>query len=265
MAISKQNKVILTQMKIAGNGAYLRVTPDAMTVPDAARNLLREPNADSLRGELVKLSDKVGDETLSGASSLAKDKGYYKLHNWASGGSPFRRFKDDELTDFFEGLFTTLAAVSLSLTPGDSPWWQGEPVQLSRADLFHGHLIWDTSAPFADLLFLFHAKEYPSDIERTKAGFAKLLEPGRYKDFDTSSPEFKYRCSIYSLRLNRLYILKLSDNGSPYRSFVAEPDLTVDENPLRIDQDDLGECVADINHFPNDGVPLFFCTRPSSK
>lgn len=265
MSISEKNKIVLTQMKIAGNGTYLRVTPDAMTVPDAAKKLLLAPNADSLRDALINLSDKVSDETLSGESSLAKDKGYYKLHNWASGGAPFRRFKEDELTDFFEELFTTLVAVSLSLTTGNSPWWQGAPVQLSRADLFHGHLIWDTSVPFADLLFLFHAKEYPSDIESTKAGFARHLESGVYKDFKTSSADFKYRCSIYSLRLNRLYILKLSDNGSPYRGFVANPDLSKTYNPLRIDQDDLGECVADVNHFPNDGVRLFFCTRPSSK
>jgi hypothetical protein len=260
---TEQNKALLTRMKIASDDGYMRVTPKAGTPPDAVSRLLKLDSADKLRAELVGSSEKVSDDVLSNGSKLPKDKGFYKLHNWASGGSPHRRFTSEAVTSFFEDLFTTLSAVSLSLTSGDK-WWKGGHVKLSRADLFHGHLIWDTSAPFPDVLFLFHAKEYPSDIEESKSGHAKAIDSASYVDFKATSPEFKFRCSIYSLRTDRLHILKLSDNGSPYRSLVADPDLSKSQNPLRIDQDDLGVCVADVNYFPADGVRLFFCTRPTS-
>ncbi|MFY0529110.1 hypothetical protein ACN28I_40095 [Archangium gephyra] len=261
---TQQQKITLIQLKLGGDSNYLSVTPDVSQLPEDVSKLLNLPSAEKLREELSKLSDKVTDDALSNASTLAKDKGFYKLHNWASGGSPFRRFKDDEITKYFEELFESLVGVSASLAANKDPWFEGDSIALNRADLFHGHLVYDTSAPLPDILLLFHAKEYPSDIEEFKSNTAKLLEPQAYKEVKTSSKGYKYRCSIYSLRFNKLWILRLSDNNSPYRSLVNDPNLNAHQNPLRIDQDDLGECVSDINYFPNDGVPLFFCLRPRS-
>ncbi|OJH40265.1 hypothetical protein [Cystobacter ferrugineus] len=263
---TQEQKVALSRLKAATSGSrYLSITSDVATPPDCVSGLLGSFTGDQLRDQLERLSDKISDDALNNESTLAKDKGYYKLSNWASGGRAFRRFKEETVTDYFEELFEMVVAVSMSHQSGSPPWFDGEHIRLSRADLFHGHLIFDNSTPSAqDVLLLFHAKEYPSDIEPNKSQFAKTLEPGNYEEFKTSSADFKYRCSIFSLRHNKLWMLRLSDNGSPYRDLIANRQLTAPQNPLRLEQDFLGDCVADINFFPNDNSRLFFCVMPRS-
>ena len=168
--------------------------------------------------------------------------------NWASGDSASARTFDQAITDFFQRLFQEII--------NNCP-----EILLSEVDLFHGHLI---STP-NDLLLVFHAKEYPYDLEFAKYKAALKINPS-VKQFYSSDDAYKTRNIIWSLKQNHFYQLDTSP-GSPFHDLIKSeiydfaPDLVVKANALQ--QEYLGDNIADINYFTNfDGKTyLPFITR----
>jgi hypothetical protein len=198
----------------------------------------------------VTLSEEVAAGGLSQASSLSQEKGFYKVENWASGGAPFRRFENEALTEFIDELFLMVAATLARVT--------GEPPAkiVRRHDLFHGHWVYSDAAK--DILIVFHAKEYPENLEQFKAGTAKVLEGANYERFVSSDRRFKLRCPIWSMKQNKLFSTDFTASDNPYRDLLDSPDLANRDNPLLLSQANLGVCIADVNSFSNEGVKSFF-------
>ena len=190
---------------------------------------------------MVALSTRLATPKLNSESSHNPDKkkNYLQLANWASGASaPYVRFSKTVTTTWLTNLFTEVAR-----TAGH---------RLDRGDLFHCHLVFDVG----DLLMVFHAKEYPSDIEPFKYGQAVGLDRS-VADFETKDSVFKKRDVIYSVAHNRIYVPNFTNNGNPFRSLLYEPNLTVRGNPLLLDATMFGDCIADISTFPRENVKPF--------
>jgi hypothetical protein len=184
---------------------------------------------------------------------LLTGPGYKKLQNWASGGAPFRRFRDRTVTRFFNTLFErVLGYVNSVLDPTDRPW------VLSRNDLFHGHLSWAHFSSANDVVMVFHAQEYPADLEESKNRAASELERG-VRSFRSDAAPFGRRCPIWSMRKKRLWSIDFFAPSNPLLPLLATPLSTLrrGRNPLVVDQDDIGECLADISYFPKEGVESF--------
>lgn len=227
----------------------LPAIPAELAVLAEAR-ILADGKGDKAKELLATLSDEVAAKDLSQASALSQEKGFYKVENWASGGAPFRRFKKEALTHFIDDLFGMVAAVLASVTE--------EPPQkiLRRHDLFHGHWVYNEAAK--DILIVFHAKEYPENLEQFKAGAAKVLEGVNYEPFASADRRFKLRCPIWSMKQNKLLSTDFTASDNPYRELLDNPDLTQRDNPLLLSQTNLGTCIADVNCFSNEGVDSFF-------
>ena len=253
---TERQKVTLAELLAqAATNKYAVVTDGLDAVPAelaaiAESRILADGTGDKAKELLTALSDGVAAAGLSQASSLSQDKGFYKVENWASGGAPFRRFKDAALTDYMDDLFLTVAATAASLT--------GEPPGkiLRRHDLFHGHWVFSDAAK--DILIVFHAKEYPENLEQFKAGAAKALEGANYEAFASADRRFKLRCPIWSMKQNKLFSTDFAASDNPYRELLDNTDLTNRDNPLLLSQTNLGVCIADVNCFSNEGVKSFF-------
>jgi hypothetical protein len=253
---TERQKVVLAQLLAQGASDKFAIVTDGLEAIPAELAALAEERilADGSGGkakELLKaLSDEVAAAELTQASSLSQEKGYYKVENWASGGAPFRRFKKGALTEYVDELFAMVAGILASVT--------GEPPEkiVRRHDLFHGHWVFSDAAK--DILIVFHAKEYPENLEQFKALAAKALEGANYAAFASADRRFKLRCPIWSMKQNKLFSTDFSAADNPYRELLDSTDLGNRDNPLLLSQTNLGVCIADVNCFSNEGVPSFF-------
>lgn len=122
-------------------------------------------------------------------------------------------------------------------------------IVLCRNNLFHGHVLYNKE--LNDILIVFHAFEYPEDLEPQKSSQAKKIESGiaEFKSFEVDA--FVWRNAIYSVNKNCIYISDI--NQEPYCSQlrIGPPCYcTLDENKV-------GERLFDINYFPQENLPLF--------
>jgi hypothetical protein len=185
--------------------------------------------------------------------SLSGKPGFKKLQNWASGGAPFHRFLDKNVTLFFDTLFeTVLDFVNSRLDGKEQPW------KLSRNDLFHGHLSWVHFSSASDVVMVFHAQEYPADLEVSKSKAAGELEAD-VKPFLAGAAPFGRRCPIWSMRKKRIWSIDFFAKNNPFLPLLSTPLSTAGRgaNPLVVDQDNIGECLADISYFPREKVHSF--------
>ncbi|WNG13566.1 hypothetical protein [Cystobacter fuscus] len=230
------------------SSAHVEVVAGPGSLPAELSVLLTKPTAAAAITALHGETTVVVANDITQESNLAKAPGYNKVENWASGGAPFARFTKPAVTTYVETLFDTAAAHIASKS--------GVARVLSRNNLFHAHLVFETFGSTPDVLLVFHAFEYPSDIEATKSGFARTLEPG-VPAFASSSSAFKWRNAIWSMHLNRIWLINYSNNTNPYRELLHDPDVSKAHNPLFLDESKLGKCIADVNTFKNEGVAPF--------
>lgn len=179
---------------------------------------------------------------LSKSDKITNESKFIK--NWSSGGSNHRSFSDAKLNLFFKEIFFRISN-------------RFENISLSLLDLFHGHIIIDSSSvSYDDILIIFHAKEYPKDLESYKVNFA--LEKYPYcKTFTTSSKGYESRNLIWSLRKNIIWRLDTSKASvfselvkSPVYDFA--PELVLKANALQ--ENFFGETLLNINYFNDENA-----------
>lgn len=242
---TNQQQQLVTQLvalDVGDTDQHVSIYDSALEVPTFITDILAETSATAAAAKMVGLSYKVSTPALNDESAFNCDASYKKLENWASGTKPpYFRSSTRAANTWLANLFAEVARRA-----GHT---------LSRADLFHCHLSYDASGP--DLLLIFHAREYPSDIEPFKNGIATGLDNG-IVGFDTTTLDFRDRNPIYSAATNRIYVPHFVNNANPYRTLIADPDLTVAQNPLFLDSTLLGDCLADISTFPREGAAPFF-------
>ncbi|QRO02060.1 hypothetical protein JRI60_25140 [Archangium violaceum] len=233
---------------VTSSSTHVEVVDGPKNIPADLSALLQKSSDSEVKSHLQSKTSPVASNTLSNESKLEKTPGYFKIENWASGGAPFARFTDQATTTYIDSLFDSVAS-HLSARYGNKR-------VLSRNNFFHGHLVLETSGSSPDLLLVFHAFEYPRDLEPTKCGFAGTLEP-TVTSFRSSDAAYKWRNAIWSMRLNTIWLIHYADNTNPYRELLADPDVSKAGNPLVLDESKLGKCVADLNTFPKEDVRSF--------
>ncbi|PHV09964.1 hypothetical protein [Chitinimonas sp. BJB300] len=187
------------------------------------------------------------------------------VKNWGSGGgnSPWQ-FKDAQMQLYFKNLFST-AITGLRN--------QGYAFQLSKNDLFHGHIFSFEHDGFTDFGIVFHAKEYPNDADIVEQSGGK----GADSSFSTADTNYKLRnliwiasaSKIWAIHANRPALTPLitvewfdSNSSDPilqnlYRLQLKA--LTVQDGYFS----DLGRALGSINFFSRETI-LQLTNQPSS-
>ena len=258
---------IKQQVDSTGQITVTEVTRDVFEVPAVLEQALTKTTA----VDAVKVLQPTSAAAKSGelnAKSSYKVKfvdDSLSVEKWASGrGAPFSPFADEAMGPFFENAFRLAAAQVLSIV--------GACSSLGRRDLFHCHLVFARDQGVSDLLLLFHAREYPDIYEKDKIKKAFSVEPNA-EAFRVDHAAYKRRNSIFSVATKRLYNLNFEKtSGHPATPLLASLVEGFDDElrddvlaeykgdeylMLRLDQDNLGTCLTDINYFPAEGIEPF--------
>jgi len=163
-----------------------------------------------------------------------------ELLSWASIGTKPRVFKNELINDFFKKLFHLIEKSYPDIT-------------LNRVNLFHAHLVKSPD----DFILVFHAFEYPIDLEPQKFALAKKLNP-KITPFTSKSENFNRRNLIWSLKKNKIWRF---DSSSKFNFLVRSPAFEFyPEEVLRANalQENLfGRNIGDLNFFPSEEKKLF--------
>ncbi len=230
---------------------------------DRLKIFLEKYSDSTERQQAIKKSSKTGDHLKTQPAD-----NWSSFDNWASGGiTPLipRDQIQEELAAIFQGLAEALNRLTNF----------GEKHILRRNTLYHGHLVY--SAAHKEDLLVFHAAEYPIDLETIKAAQAWSIEEGgqydyaksselaektgkNYKPFKTGDDINKVRSSVYSITQNKLWILdfrkKMPSQGHAFADLIDTTAGT--EAALWLNECYLGDNYTDINYFPKEGVEPFF-------
>ncbi|MGQ5522381.1 hypothetical protein ACUHMQ_03870 [Chitinimonas sp. PSY-7] len=120
------------------------------------------------------------------------------VRNWGSGGgnSPWQ-FSDAQMQRYFQNLFgTTIAGLRN----------QGYIFQLSKNDLFHGHIFSFEHDGITDYGIVFHAKEYPNDADIVEQNGGK----GADSHFSTAESAYKLRNLIWIASVSKIWAIHAS-------------------------------------------------------
>jgi hypothetical protein len=158
---------------------------------------------------------------------------------WSSTGQP-RIFKDEKINIYFKKLFHLIEKKFKDIT-------------LDRINLFHAHLVQAEN----DFILIFHAFEYPVDLEPQKFIIARRQNP-KLIPFITNSKKYKRRNLIWSLKKNRIWRIDTSAEFNflvKSSAFDLYPKEVLRANSLQ--EDLFGKRVADLNYFPMEDKNLF--------
>jgi hypothetical protein len=179
-----------------------------------------------------------------------------KLYKWCAGQKGYARCKDASLQADLDLCMKNIARWFAELTGDDVA------VVLQRHNFFHGHLILFpdpvyTERTSPELFMLFHAMEYPEDLEAFKAKCARaVIGPGDYRGFSATDRKYRCRNALWSFTLGKVWFFNFASPGHPYQALLDDPDLSQRSNPTTIGQDTLGcergNVFAHINYFPGE-------------
>lgn len=234
----------LVALTPADSDADVTIVDSALATPDAITALGTAPTAVAAARRMVDDSRRLSTPSLDAETPVPQAPGYLRLANWASGNDPpFYRYRSATVTTWLGQLFAEVARIA-----GHA---------LNRADLFHCHLVYDDQCTLGgtDLLAIFHAKEYPHDIEAHKHGHAAGVDSGVVA-FTTTTRAFASRNPIWSARTGRIYIPHFRNGANPFVGLLGDPNVGAG-NPLFLDATLLGDCIADVSVFPREGVAPF--------
>lgn len=189
-----------------------------------------------------------------------------RLQNWCAGQCGWARFTNPVLQDDMDLCMAKIADWFAAFSGED------RTLLLQRHNFFHGHLILFPDPLYRpghpELFMLFHAFEYPEDLEPGKAAQSKKLLGTSYRGFQSTDAKYRWRNAIWSWTLGKVWFFNFRDNHHPYRGLLDDPDLSVRNNPCTIGQDQLGvdpgNVWAHLNWFPNekagaDPATTFWC------
>ena len=228
---------------------------EGLSIPDGISNLTKADNRDDFLKALYKITEVISADELNGMASqiyrARADVDHKKPSNWSSGATPsmdtsHRKVEDEDSIKFFVTMFEKAAALI--------------DATLSRNNLFHAHCLVHKGKK--DFRMVFHSYEYPSDIEELKSKYAHELDTD-VKEFESTTPNFKFRNVVYSSNLKQL--IKFDQSGwtatsadhAPYNvaGAIGGP------NNIRLEEDMLGDFKATVNYFPKDDIDTPFFTR----
>jgi hypothetical protein len=247
---------------------------------------------DDLTVETLRDATAVAGNALNGESSYdtniaqSQNAGSLTVEAWASGsGNSFGRLADDATTyldQLAQEIAQWLAGVVSPTTPPDrledKPTTDGGEITrranfiLRRNNLFHGHLV--DCDDMDDTYVVFHAAEYPKNLEEVKSTLAKGLEGANAVEFSSADPGFVYRNVIWSLGKRMLWnpvynSTELMPGEHPTWALLKGAGLekgerdTQDVMAVTVQQDRMGTEVAGLNFFPGENVRSFWRFTPA--
>jgi hypothetical protein len=190
-------------------------------------------------------------DLFSDLKNLKKSTKYFNLNpkilSWASSGQNPRIFKNKVNNDFFQNIFQL---IEKSFTD----------IKLDRVNLFHAHLVQMAD----DFLLIFHAFEYPIDLEPYKFEMARKLNP-QITSFTTNSKGYDRRNLIWSFTKNKIWRFDTSSK-SKFNFLVRSPAYALYPKEVLLGnalQENLfGKNIADINYFPAEEKSPFLSLFP---
>jgi hypothetical protein len=262
----------------------VRVRPE----PDGRPTVFDDLTVDTLRGATA-----VAGNALNGESSYdtniaqSQNANALTVEAWASGsGSSFGRLDDDAtayLDRVAKEIAQWLAAFVAPATPPDrldeQETTDGSEVTrrtgliLRRNNLFHGHLV--DSKDMDDTYVVFHAAEYPRNLEEVKSTLAKAVEGAGTVEFTSQDWGYAYRNVIWSLGKRKLWNPVYSYNSALLpgehptwlllKGSSLDPKVPSSETvgALTVEQDRMGTEVAGLNFFPGENVRSFWRFTPA--
>jgi len=240
--------------------AALGMQPPSATGPLA--NLQTPQNVAMLRAQLLNGWTETDAGTIDNASTQYQrimNRSYLLPSNWASGGSDigFRLPADAARRQGWENLFASYWSI---LSEVDS---QRVACIYSRNDFWHGHLAF--SGARETWFVLFHAAEYPRDLEPFKDSQARIVDGSQgtldvYSVISSTAPYYRVRNGIYTFVDDTLRVLDFRRNfnsaDNPYFSLLG-----MDQQPVAVSDDYLFDVdttlTASLNWFSAEDVPLF--------
>lgn len=253
-----------TEMTASG---FCKELPSSIKPPEEIQSILQLPllpdpfKPDLMRSRITALlrpltegtqgidqTSKIYQEALKRSLSFSQ----LEKPTWFAGGSHknYRIPQDQSLDSFFRSLFLLIPEQSLS--------WN--PTQLSRADLFHAHLV--VHRELKDLLLIFHAKEYPRDHPSLCSG---CLMQKLFQTFALELPRTIQSIPPTESYLRRNFLISLTrrrlcgvNTQTPLFLKLAQDDgdgSTLD--PLKVTDLDQEGLILDLHFFANEGTPLF--------
>lgn len=166
------------------------------------------------------------DKTAFSKNEIAVPK---RVIDWGSngrGGDPWQ-FTNPRCNDFFADLFSVIADQSSSM--------------LTPHDLFHGHVIKYGKGDQSFVAIVFHAKEYPYDLEPNKNRYQAPRER-----FSTRDDTFIMRNYVYLGHDNALF--RVFDDGECRDMFANVGVNTISENKIAKILPS-GVLIGDVNFF----------------
>jgi hypothetical protein len=172
---------------------------------------------------------------------------YLKLSNWCSTGAckaaSTKRYWGavEPAETFFKVLFDEARWATSTKTV---------QTQLSRSDLFHGHIVYNNDH---GVFIVFHAKEYPADIEVAKSGFARQVDP-LCVSFNKDDECFKLRNAVYSMATEEWEVVTQKKGTGFGDALTVEDGVPV----LWKTQQEGWFGIMDINYFPREYPHVIF-------
>jgi hypothetical protein len=167
--------------------------------------------------------------------------------SWASSVQNPRIFKNRVNNDFFQNIFHQIEK-------------SFPDIKLDRVNLFHAHLMQTPN----DYLLVFHAFEYPMDLEPYKFELARKLNP-QITPFTTNSKGYDRRNLIWSFTKNKIWRFDTSLK-SKFNFLIRSPAYALYPKEVLLGnalQENLfGKNIADINYFPLEEKMLFLSLFP---
>ena len=260
----------LKQSSEPKSSGFCKELPSILKIPEELQLILKliaqpgSPETSLIRSQILALTTPLleGPLSLDLSSQIfqeAKKKNltFSKLEkpSWFAGGDAqnYRIPKTQDLEAFFSNLFLLIPKYS-------EPW---NPTQLSRADLFHAHLI--AHQRLKDLILIFHAKEYPRDHPSL---CPSCLMRGLFDTFalhlptsiQSHPPSELYVRRNYLISLRQKKLCGLNTTQDPFLKLAQDDGDGSTLDPVK--SSDLKESgqIMNLHFFPGEGVPLFIDT-----
>ncbi|MBF0315497.1 MAG: hypothetical protein HQK50_18895 [Oligoflexia bacterium] len=179
-----------------------------------------------------------GDFIEKGHASLMLGKGQKEKFNWGSESAKGSAYRISEIENYLKKVFEEIKKL-----------WGHE---INPMDLFHGHMVLGKDG---DLYVVFHAKEYPTDIDN-KLSFARLVfgvdpKATRGWSYDHKVPGFSQRNIVLSIKNNKLRVVTERAPFWMNDSQVITPDTSA---AMTLAESDFGKVIGSFNYLPGYGI-----------
>jgi len=264
-----QQQAFSTLLSVTQSNANVIVAPNVlgtdvlgMQPPTATGSLaeLQTPqNVALLRAQLINgwtPTDATSINTASNQYERIMGWSYLLPSNWASSGSSieFQLPANEARRQGWQTLFASYQTILSQVEVARAPYIY------SRNDFWHGHLAF--SGAHQTWFVLFHAAEYPQDLEEYKDGYAQIVDGpplGVYRSISSDSDYYMVRNGIYTFAddtLRVLYFRQQNFNTNPYLSLLG-----MYQQAVAVSDDYLFDVdttlTASLNWFSAENVPLF--------